>query len=323
MIYLEDISAFEFWTSLARARIDIGSLRQVSSLESCPTTAHESTQVRLGTVPFDFSQLCAAVPDPSFRVQRSRFKYHVWTGTVPTGAFTRVARDFCVASPALTLAQIGRRLSVPKLAQVICEMRGSYVRVRGRDGGMFDQLLPIVTAEEIERTAAALQGRYDCRRLLTALPFTADASASPKETELLLLLAMTKRRGGAAIGNWKMNVELPVPEGYRRYLDKGKLKPDLLNEEKHVIVEYDSSEVHDETQRSAEDRKRVRILRAMGYQVITVFWPDIADALAFEQIVREVKEALGLPYRKTSEQGIAARQRLIDELRTMPQIGYP
>lgn len=323
MIYLEGTSAFEFWTcSNVRTRVRVSTLHRVSELADCPATLCESAAHTLETIPCRFTKPELLVPDSSFRVQRSRFTYHVMSREIPRDSFLRISDRVCVASPALTLVQVSKRLSIPHLAQVTCEMEGSCLRMPGEDGGMIDGLEPLVTTPEIRAMIEATRGLFKSERLERALAFVEPGSASPKETELFLLLCLTKRRGGAAIGDWELNPSLTVPIEYRKYLGKSTVRPDVFNKDKRVDLEYVSYSDHDARSTGHEDSKRTNVLRAMGIEVIPVHPEDIAHAAPFENIVRQTKEALGLPYRRTSEEGLAARQRLMAELRMMPPIGY-
>lgn len=323
MIYLTGTSAFEFWTcSNVRTRVRVPALRRVSELADCPATLCESAAHTLETIPCRFSRPELLVPDSSFRVQRSRFTYHVMSRGIPRDSFLRISDKVCIACPALTLVQVSKHLSIPHLVQATCEMEGSYLRMPRENGGMIDELEPLVTTSEIRTMIEATRGLFKSERLKKALAFVEPGSASPKETELFLLLCLTKRRGGAAIGNWELNPSLSVPIEYRKYLGKSSVRPDVFNRNKRIDLEYVSYSDHDARGTGHEDSKRTNVLRAMGIEVIPVHPEDIAHASGFENIVRQTREALGLSYRRTSEEGLAARERLMDELRMMPPIGY-
>lgn len=323
MVYLDGISAFEFWTSTARTKFGAWAPPRFSSLEGCPACAAESAPVVFDKIPCKFSQIVLAVPDSSFRVQRSRFRYRVWPNGIPPESFMMISRGICVASPALALAELNMSLGTTQLTSVICEMEGGYLRVRGKDNGAIDRLAPIVTEREIRAMADTLRGTCKCKRLLTALDFALPGSRSPKETELLLLMSLTKRRGGAAIGGWEMNPSLDVPCRYRRYLEKDKVFPDLYHRKENLVIEYDSHQEHDAAHKLHEDKKREIVLESMGNTVVSVRPEQMASAEIFENLVKKVRGLLGIPHRPTSPEGLAARGRLMDELRSDPPIGYP
>lgn len=314
MMYVDDISALAFWTSAARGKVSLGPRNRVSELRSCPASPAESDRADLSALPEEAFPLHLAVPAPELRVRRSRFKYRVWPNGIPRGSFIVVNDHVAVASPALALAETCKKASVLTTCQHICELRGSYVRLRG--GGMIDHLQPATSAREIEETACALRGRFDTRKLLAALELSGANSASPKETEQYLLFSLGKRRGGAGIDCWEMNVPLDVPKEFQRYLGKEKVFPDLYNEKHKVDVEYVSGACHDNPKSWHSDSRRTNVLRAMGIQVIPVHPEDIATASKFENIVKMASEALGLAYRPASQQTLAARARLMRELRS-------
>lgn len=113
MIYVENISALEFWLSAKRASIRLECLPRVSRLSSLPTTAHELAQTPLDILPVNRSALHLLVSDEKLRVQRRKHLYRVSTGGFVPYSFVQISEDICIASPELTLVQMSERLAPP------------------------------------------------------------------------------------------------------------------------------------------------------------------------------------------------------------------
>lgn len=321
MLYVEGISALEYWLSPARVVHDGQNLPKLSSLEDCPRTSRESSWQKLDDLPcnFDFVEKpTLAIPGREYRAQRERFKYHVWSHEIPKESFLQVSNDAAVACSALAIGQVGHGLREEHIAQVVCSLAGSYITMPGKHGGMIDKLTPLVTIEELRKMAGDLEGLCSTKKLVSALEYAAENSASPAETNLLLLLSMTRRKGGADIRGWEMNVEMEVPFKFRRYLGQSHITPDLLAREQSVVLEYDSNERHGDKEQQEKDKKRVVVLQAMGYKVIAVHTADVRNALAFQDIIDKTLEALGKKPMRTSPAMFESRQKLIDSLRNNP-----
>lgn len=319
MLYIEDISALQYWLSTARVVHDGQKLQRLSALENCPDNSRESSWHTLDSLPHEFEDSpVLAVPSPEFRVQRKRFTYHVWTRPIPAESFMKVADDIAIACPALSLVQASRNFREEHIAQVLCSLAGSYMIPSGGSAGMIDELQPLVTLREVRDMQREMRGICSPRHLNSALLYAAENSASPGETKLLLLCTMPKTKGGLATRNWKMNVEMEVPFKLRRYLDQPTIKPDLISTEHDLILEYDSDERHSPIEQLRKDEKRRIVFEAMGYKVISVRTHHMRSAACFEPIAKETLSSLGRKRKDSTESELAARDLLLNSLRRNP-----
>ena len=315
MIYVENISALEFWLSAKRASIRLERLPRVSRLSSLPTTAHELAQTPLDILPVNRSALHLLVSDEKLRVQRRKHFYRVSTGGFVPYSFVQISEGICIASPELTLVQMSERLALPQLARTVDELCGTYLPQRGHGGGFIDEVPRITTLSRISRCAAQHKGIFNTRTLQRALAHCAERSASPKETELQLLLNLPTVCGGAQIPRFEMNAPLEIPPELRRYLGQTCVKPDLFRGQELLDIEYMSDQEHTGEQRERHDSRRRNVIEAMGIAVIDVWKEDLASAAAFERIIVQVKRHLGLRYRASSPATLARRQHTMNELR--------
>ncbi|MGN0060559.1 MAG: hypothetical protein ACI362_08770 [Coriobacteriales bacterium] len=290
-------------------------LPRVSRLSGLPSTAHELAQTPLDILPVSRSALHLLVPDERLRVKKHRHVYRVSTGGIVPNSFVQIRADICIASPELTLVQLSERLTLPQLARTIDELCGTYLPQRGYGGSFIDEVPSVTTLPRIARCAADHKGIFNTRTLQRALAYCAERSASPKETELQLLLNLPTICGGAQIPRFEMNVPLEIPPELRRYLNQSCVKPDLFRAQELLDIEYMSDQEHLGEQRERHDSRRRNVIEAMGIAVIDVWKEDLASAAAFERIIMQVKRYLGLRYRTPSPTTLARRQRTMEELR--------
>ena len=315
MIYVENISALEFWLSAKRASMRFERLPRASRLSDLPTTARELAQTPLDVLPVSRSALHLLVPDEKLRVQKHKHVYRVSTGGFVPYSFVQVSKDICIASPELTLVQVSERLTLPQLARTVDELCGTYLPQRGYGGGFIDEVPSVTTLGRVSRCAAEHKGIFHTRTLQRALSYCAERSASPKETELQLLLNLPTVCGGAQIPRFEMNVPLEIPPELRRYLNQSCVKPDLFRAQELLDIEYMSDQEHKGEQRERHDSRRRNVIEAMGIAVIDVWKEDLSSATAFEKIIMQVKQHLGLRYRTPSSATLARRQHTMSELR--------
>lgn len=315
MIYVENISALEFWLSAKRASMCPERLPRASRLSDLPTTARELAQTPLDVLPVSRSALHLLVPDERLRVQKNRHVYRVSVDGFVPYSFVQISKDICIASPELTLVQVSECLTLPQLARTVDELCGTYLPQRGYGGGFIDEVPSVTTLERVSRCAAEHKGIFHTRTLQRALSHCAEKSASPKETELQLLLNLPTVCGGAQIPRFEMNVPLEIPPELRCYLGRACVKPDLFRVQELLDIEYMSDQEHKGEQRERHDSRRRNVIEAMGIAVIDVWKEDLSSATAFEKIIMQVKQHLGLRYRTPSSATLARRQHTMSELR--------
>jgi very-short-patch-repair endonuclease len=65
---------------------------------------------------------------------------------------------------------------------------------------------------------------------------------------------------------------------------------DVLFERERVVIEMDGFEAHSGRERFVADRRRLRLLTGLGYEVIPVTWADLDEVS--EQLVEQIRAAL-------------------------------
>ena len=141
------------------------------------------------------------------------------------------------------------------------------------------------------------------------LPWVAEGLASPRETEVYLLLVLPARLGGFALPAPFVNQQIPlVGTAFASLTDHLFFIADLLWPWANLILEYDGSEDHESTtQQIASDKERRSILAAMGYTVIVISRHDLDSLARFERKVRQIAIALGMCFEEIGVDNAARR----------------
>jgi hypothetical protein len=203
--------------------------------------------------------------------------------------------NFRVSSPEYCFLQMAASLSLIELIQLGFEFCGSYGFHGGRISGLealkaetetgFFSCQPLTSVAQISRIITRLQGSYGSGRALQALNFIADASASPMETVLTILLSLPYRYGGYGFALPLLNH--PIDRGLSRY------RCDLYWPKAKLAVEYDSDQFHTGADRIAQDSIRRNTLALLGIEVVTVTWQQIRTASKFREVAFLLSKRLG------------------------------
>lgn len=138
---------------------------------------------------------------------------HVASERLPAGSICRVGETLYVASPELCFVQMASRLSFVNLVRLGFAFCGIHALSTESASGTVARN-PLTTVELLasfidEACAAGLPNTAKAAR---ALRFVCDRSASPRETDLAILLGLPPRYGGFGCGMPVMNYRIAVPE---------------------------------------------------------------------------------------------------------------
>lgn len=192
--------------------------------------------------------------------------------------------------------------------QTAMEFMGSY-RVGGATRETAYGLAPIMTVASMEALLLRL-GPYRANAVVSdVLGRSLPHSASPRETNLALMLTLPTEMGGFGLPRPALNETL-VLDG-----EEGPT-PDLLWAQERLIVEYDSDEHH--RARGAgkldSDIARANALRAAGYTVLEATPGLVRDLSGTVRLASQVATLLGTMLVVPGEEGLMLRRRLHAEL---------
>ena len=146
-----------------------------------------------------------------------------------------------------------------------------------------------------------------------ALVCGADGLASPRESELFLLLTLDIEAGGYGLPSPEVNGVVSVAGTPADVLTRAShYEVDLVWLAKKVVVEYDGFDDHESTpEKVAADKERRSVLAAMGYTVIVVTKRDFASEASLRTKVAQIAMALGVELPAPTEEQVEARRALL------------
>jgi len=264
---------------------DVAANRQVSwaSLDEVPRPSKE-TPLELGVFSKDRQN-----SNKSLRCSLLNRK-------MPAAALVTVERNLHIASPELVCVQLASRLSAPALAMVVMELTGAWSLPPAPDSTIPTSynLAPATTVARIRHMAALVPRARGRANLYNALALATDATASPPEAQLALMLNTAVEDGGYGRSPVAANVLVEHPEAARPYLSQTTYYTDVLVPSALADLEYESEEFHQST--LGHDRRRVRDLQSLGLQVIPVTASDLYDVRSLDRVAWALAlrvEALG------------------------------
>ena len=192
-----------------------------------------------------------------------------------------------------------------------CELCGTY-GLPPRDGQPKDR--PALTSvATIRRYVDALPARVVPARAARALAYLMDSAASPRESELALLLSLPPLLGGYGLPKPTLNHPVPLgPEAFRLY-PHSPCRCDLYWEDRRFAMEYQGEAAH--RNRFGEDVARAAALAAEGITVLTLTKEQPDDAAVFTAVAKTVAEKLDRQLRIRREDFVVRNEALRRDLR--------
>lgn len=271
-----------------------------------PSTSHEAIQV--------------LVPKQMRRPSSDIFP-RAWSGPTPRGSFLHVHGDIFVCSPEFLAVLIAERTGFYELTENLYELCGTYAVDDAE--GLFEHQ-PLTTVRCIAEFIELLPGVRGVGHVRRALAYVRDGSASPRETQLAMMLALPTGLGGFGLADIQLNYVIDPTEhgetGLMKLRADVALPPDRARGLAGVAMEYESDEWHDETRydgrgpagrsRLSNDSMRRRAYVAAGYFAITVTNDEIKDFDELCGIVAQVRRKRGLRREYPSEATVRRRRAL-------------
>ena len=214
------------------------------------------------------------------------FMFNIEGGKYPCNYIKKML--FC-STPELTFVQMASVLDEEKLRFLGMELCGRF----GIDGDVF--LRPQTTTPTmLAIQAQSLRRVHGRSKAIEVAPLVIGGAASPMEIALTLILCAARDQGGYGLSAPELNHKLPVPDHLRTMWDDDHITPDMLWDDAHLVVEYDSELHHTAASRIANDALRRNLLEEMGYRVITVTSQHLRTPRQIDQIAQTIAKRLGM-----------------------------
>lgn len=222
-----------------------------------------------------------------------------------------------IVSPAFCLAQFANETALPHLVELACALTGLYRFAPSHTGSILDAV-PLTTCDEMAAVFAKYPAMYGARKARAAAQLAIDRLGSPYETILYLLLCLPRSMGGFGLPKPTANAEIVPNRAERHLVSQDRYYPDLFWPEAGLIVEYDSMERHSAPERAASDSRRRNDLELLGYAVVVITRPIIADECLFDKAVEHIRRELALSRWRDTAKFQAKRRELRHSLLVSP-----
>ena len=255
------------------------------------------------------------------RHRRKLLRDHVWRGPgAPAAQIDRV-NGVEVCSMAPTFVQLASTsVDDLDLIAVAYEITGSYCLAPWSERSCVYGIEPLTTVEELvgyAMAARAVESR-GAARALRLLPFVREGSASPRETDLAIMFALPRVRGGLGLDGFQLNtIMFALPrvrgglglDGFRlnkeielagraaELLGHSSIRADFLwkgrGGRRDVMAEYESNEWHLTSKAIDRDARRREAVVSSGYAVHRITNEQLLDAGHLLTLAEEIACELG------------------------------
>ena len=286
------------------------------------------------------------IDDRQKRTGARRYRSHLFGGELPFGSVRQTPHDFSIASPALTLFTLSRRVSRYTLLKAMYEMCGSFSiytppqhiaslltkdnerkaseamgsapweQVSAHDGKPTNlwKRAPLVMPDELVSYAESLRPVNGYRNFLECARLVSGITASPFEAQLSLLLSLPRKFGGYGISCFENNQKIRLTKAARLLSGKRTCYADLLFEQgdmdKQLILEAQGATVHNNDRSALLDADRATGLQSMGYNVVMVTYEQLRDEQRFDALADLVLKELGMKRPSWNGKQLKARSEL-------------
>lgn len=237
--------------------------------------------------------------------------YHHSSAAYPRDSFLEVASGVYVSAPELVFVQMAESLSFGALLALGYELCGCYsassVHASVRH--------PLCSAERLRAYASRLSDAKGVRLARKVSRQVKPRSASPAETELAAVVSTSRVFGGLGLDKVALNEPVALPRSGQRIAHADTLICDVVWPDERIVLEYDSSAHHTDAAQIARDARRRGGLAAAGFSVRSVTASQFAEALGFQEMVRQAFRESGRYVRKLDAKQMARHMRLRYELR--------
>ena len=198
----------------------------------------------------------------------------------------------------------GRALVLPDGWKVVCTREG-------RPTGLL-QRAPLITKDELLHFADMNNTLRGSHCLLDAVCHAVEGAASPFEVQAAMALGLPRTRGGAGYTDLQINARIDLDERARVIAGRAYCIADILIErdERSVVVECQSSLIHNEEGSYLRDGTRTTALQSMGYVVVLLTIDQLKDERSFARIVSMIDGVLGVRRRPAGSRICTAREQL-------------
>lgn len=220
-------------------------------------------------------------------------KEHVCSTPLMASSLCRLMEGVYVTMPEATLVNLaaGENSNIA-LLEFIFELCGTYQTLRTGVSSAYD-VAPLTSIEQLRDYCTHNPSIEGARKVMRALRYATEQSASARETKQALVLGLPHRFGGYGLGMPHMNFEVQTNAAARAITGKSFFRCDLCWPEAKLDVEYQSREAHSGELSRISDSRRVNALDAMGWKVVCITNDELDSLSATDIIASTIRRHLG------------------------------
>lgn len=254
------------------------------------------------------------VPGAKDRREIQQGHCHVYGEAMQVIFVRRLMKEslLCVVPPEVLFLQMAGTLSLIELVKLGYELCGRYslsASNRSIDGLARKSIprKPLTTATELATYVYGAEHSRSVRKARMAVRYIVDGSASPKETELCMLLVMPRRMGGYGFDKPLISHSSDVLSRMVSFAPSSDVCS-LLWCKARVAVEYRDALPSGEYCEGGMERSRRGKPNSLGFKVVNVTDWHIGEAENLDKIAKAVALKQGKCLRKDARYDFAARQ---------------
>ena len=239
----------------------------------------------------DEASVHATVAHARLRRARGGIETSVRKGPFHPRSFMQIENGLYISTPEMAFCEMASVLSLEQLIALGFELCGTYRRTSTFDSAQYDAA-PLTSPRALAAFVDQSPQFKGAKKTRRALAHIVAGSASPRESELAMLLCLPYSLGGYGLPHPIMNAEMPLPKTVAA-TGRASLRCDLYWPAARLDVEYDSSEYHSAERLLANDSIRRTALESMGVTSVNVTAEHLRRAPLFDEAVHGIARILG------------------------------
>lgn len=300
-LVLCDITALDFWLGDCPVTRTIAPASLCSWVNGITASGPlpEQQLTRLGVIARPVHVL---VPRRSDQRMNASVIAHYASPPYPEGTITRLTRDVYSLIP---LAVLIRR--APKLddVEILLYLYRILARYRTYKGSLYERP-PLMTLGQMAEYLSRTTRTHGIKRLKLLARYAQEGARSPEEAKAAIILALPPTQGGYGL-------PLPIlnpPISAVRNGAAEKRYPDLFWPSHRIVLEYQSTEFHADTERIGLDAARRTHLQEAGYTVFELTSYQTKQQEELDSLVAALRLHMQLPSKSRTPEQRQANERL-------------
>lgn len=176
--------------------------------------------------------------------------------------------------------------------------------------------------QRLEDCLANVDGLRGAKAARSCVPFIVPDSASPKETQLAMVLCAARRVGAYGLSRPCLNHPIALDDEAKALVRSEFCRADICWPESKLVVEYDSDLAHTGSGRIASDSARRSALLHVGMRVVGVTRMQLHNRFALDQVVSVLERQLEMRPRCTNEAWRKAQTEFRQQVIKSDQYGF-